>query len=223
MKAKVNTKGTKRKNSASQTLQRSKMAVIGHFARLVNQDIKSNFKQTQFGYELNGFMKNNYAHLSVAFTSLINDVASGAIVAKTINFTTLNNAIIAYVASHPDSIVYNDKNETVVYVGSTGWPTPPVPLLVSGFTIQGTPVTSLPKTVSGASTYVFTGVSLEASRLRVTVASVTHLLTDTTFFEMTKDTLTEVIVRDLFTPLSPTYSVTSIQYLNEEGSWLSIF
>ncbi|KAA6320960.1 hypothetical protein EZS27_029328, partial [termite gut metagenome] len=115
-KQKVNPgKATRYNATETQHMQRARMAVVGHFAKLVQRDIKKNFRETLTGWEQNGFMKTNFIVLSVAFDEAVQAVYSKEASARSLSFDYLNNMIKAFVASNPETIVYSDNGSTVVF------------------------------------------------------------------------------------------------------------
>jgi hypothetical protein len=211
--------------SDAQILQRSRMAVIGHFASLINANIQTNLTESQYGYKYNTFIKQNYAYLVQAFESVITPLVlqakSGIDIrndARSLSFSTLNALVIAFITTHPDTLVLNNLSASPIYVPVTGYPTPPVPFDLSGFTIEGESVT-LPASLSPSSEYSFFGTSLSPERIRVLVGSTTYLL-NSPWFTLLSQSSTLIKVEDKLNPTASNYNLNEIEILTDKGKWI---
>jgi hypothetical protein len=220
-KQKVNPgKGTRYNATDTQHMQRARMAVVGHFAKLVQIDIRQNFRETMTGWANNGFMRTNFIVLSVAFDEAIQAVYNKEMSARNMSFDYLNNMIKTFVSDNPDSIVYSDNASTIVFVNANGWPTPPAPLVIDSASCvippMGDPVdiSILPATVQQNTEYTFNGSGLSRARLRLTISGGTYV--GSQFNSMT-ETVTQVIIKG--NPTIPGTSLTKVEYLDETGAW----
>jgi hypothetical protein len=220
-KQKVNPgKASRYKATDTQHMQRARISVVGHFAKLVQIDIKQNFRETLTGWAQNGFMRTNFIVLSVAFDEAVQAVYNKEMSARNMSFDYLNNMIKAYVSDNPDSIVYSDNASTIVFVNPSGWPTPPAPLVIDSASCvlppTGDPVdmSILPVTVAQNTEYTFNGSGLSRSRFKLTISGNTYI--GGQFTSMT-ETQTRVVIKGNATV--PGTSLTKIEYLDETGTW----
>jgi hypothetical protein len=222
-KQKVNPGKSARYNATeTQHMQRARMAVVGHFAKLVQTDIKQNFRETMTGWANNGFMRTNFIVLSVAFDEAIQLVYNKEVSARNLSFDYLNEMIKTFVSANPESIVYSDNASTLVFVSADGWPTPPLPLVIESLTYElppmgdPTPVSSLPYTIQTNALLNFYGNGLSKSRIRLTIAGSTYILGATQDTLVSTNTLTRIEVKMLSNAVG---SMTKIEYLDETGAW----
>jgi hypothetical protein len=155
-------------------------SLVCHFMRLVSIDIKESFDKSKYGSERNYFFKLNKRHLYAAFKTLSADLQeesrnaidageSGQINMITVPFEQYNDAMKAYVATHPNSIIRSYKsNYTVEYVTTAGWIgyVPPMPdATISNVTENGESLSqhsSIPTFLPGDAVSIFgTGLSGE--------------------------------------------------------------
>jgi hypothetical protein len=205
-------------------MQRARMAVVGHFAKLVQIDIKQNFRETITGWANNGFMRTNFIVLSVAFDEAIQLVYNKEVSARNLSFDYLNDMIKTFVSTNPDSIVYSDNGSTVVFVSADGWPTPPIPLSIESLRVINEPmgttdlISSLPYTLKQTqANFTFVGVSLMASRLRVTIDSIQYIIGNSTDFSVLSSA-TSILI-EAKCKLASGKILTKIEFLDENGEW----